>query len=272
MILTEVTLTTTAGATVTLGAPALIGGHAVGYTLDKADVSPAPRAPRQQTLPLVGGGVVTPGRPGIRTIEVEGLVIGRTASETNGLARALVEVLADEGDMGFTAIAFEREGTEVQLLGTLDGRVDLEERGGTLIRYRARLVCPDPTAYALDSRSVAAAASPGTDFDVYGDVPAWPTFTLTASGAVTSLRIGNTTTGRFVQLDGLDLDTGDEVVITTRPGYEAITINDANGMAYRASTSRWVRFVPGANRLYVTVLGGAGTLTAAATWADGWVV
>jgi hypothetical protein len=270
MIVRTVTLTSATGASVTLGRVAFAAGSAYGYTLDRADLSPAPREPRKQALPLVGGGVVTPGRRGIRTVELDGQVIGRTPAEANALARQLVALVGDEGDDGYTTVTYTPEGTTVALTGTLDGPVDLDHRGGSTIAYRLRLVCPDPLAYAVTGRTVTASAAPGTAFTANGNAEVWPRIEVVATGTVTGLRVGNTATGRFVQLDGLTLTTGQAVVIDTRPGYEAVTVNGVNGMGKRNANSRWPSFVPGANRLYATVLGGGGTVAVTATFRDGW--
>lgn len=265
-----VTLTDYTGRTVTLGSVTYTGGHAHGYTLDSADLSPAPRAPRQQALPLVGGGVVTPGRPGIRVVELAGTIVGRTATEANQLQAALAAIVADQGDSGFTSIRYTPDATLLELSGTLDGTARFEaQKGANLVRYSLRFVCPDPLAYSTTTRSVTAAGSPGTTFTVLGDANVWPTLTaVVASGTVTAITIGNSATGLSVQLTGLSLTTGKTITITTRPGYEAITVDGANGMSKRGTNSRWIYFRPGTNGFYATVTGGTATVTAA--FRDGW--
>lgn len=264
-----VTLTNAVGASVTLGAVSYTSGHAVGYTLTKADLSPAPRAPRQQALPLVGGGVVTPGRPGIRVVTLEGQVLARTRTEANELRAALAAVVADQGDAGYVTIGYTPQATALTLTGTLDGTAEFDTGRGTTVGYRLRFVCPDPLAYSATVRTVTAAGSPGTSFTVLGDASSWPIITATvASGTVTAITIGNSTTGLSVQLTGLSLTTGKAITIVTRPGYEQVTVDGANGMGKRAANSRWVSFVPGVNKFYATVTGGTATVTA--TWQDGW--
>jgi hypothetical protein len=270
MIVSSVTLTT-GTRTVTLGQLSFTDGNAHGYTLERADFSPAPRRPRRQELPLVGGGVVTPGRPGIRMVELEGSVIGRSPSEANALAASLAACVADQGDTGFTSITYAPQGAARTLTGTLDGEIKLEAtRNPCVVGYSLAFACPDPVAYSTASREIVASAAPGTGFTMPGDATVWPDLTIVATGSVTSFRVGNSVTGQFVQLDGLTLTTGKTVTVTTRPGYEAVLVDGVNGMGKRNANSRWFNFVPGTNRLYVTVLGGTGSLVSTATFRDGW--
>jgi hypothetical protein len=270
MIISTVTLTT-GSLTVTLGEVTYTAGNAHGYTLDKSDLSPAPRQVRQQALPLVGGGVVTPGRPGIRVVELEGLVLGRTPAEANELAAALAACVADQGDAGYTVISYTPRDVELELTATLDGQVRFDGgKNSCAIRYQMRLVCPDPLAYSATIRDVTATTTPGTSFSVLGDATVWPDVQIVATGSATSVRVGNSTSGQFIQLDDLTLTAGNTVTIRTRPGYEQVLVNGTNGMAKRNAASRWFNFAPGENKFFATVLGGGGTVEVTATWRDGW--
>jgi hypothetical protein len=246
-------------------------GHAIGYTIDKLNMSPAPRNPRKQETPLAGGGIVTPGRRGIRLVEVEGRIVAPTAQEVNELRRGLVDVCNDFGDDAYITVAFTPEDDELELTGTLDGQLDFETVHATTDRYRFTLACPDPLAYSTTVKTGTATASPGTTLTVDGDSEVWPEFTGTFSGQVDALRIGNSTTGRFIRLEDLESTDGQELRIVTRPGYEEVTLDGVSIMDKRdLSLSRWVSFVPGANGFYRTIGTGGGTITVTATWRDGW--
>lgn len=83
-------------------------------------------------------------------------------------------------------------------------------------------------------------------FDYDGDVPAYPTITITADGAVTNPKIVKD--GAFVRLIDT-LAAGDTVVITTNPRSIRITKNGVNVLnkVDRASNFTAMQMQPGAN-------------------------
>lgn len=83
-------------------------------------------------------------------------------------------------------------------------------------------------------------------FDYDGDVPAWPTITMTADGTVVNPKIVKD--GSFVRLID-ELEAGDTVVITTDPRKIRITKNGQNVLnrADRASSFTGLQLQPGSN-------------------------
>lgn len=269
MIVSSVTITAPTGDSVTLGQLTTgTGGNLYGYTLSTFTADPAPVATAQTTLPLVSGGVVVPGRYGLRRVAVEGFIVARTATEANTLRRQLVAVLRDHEDA--LTVRWNVEGTDRSLSASIDGAVTFEQAGGFALRFTAQLVSADPAAYAT-AETTATAAAAGTVLTNPGDAYVWPDMAVVFSGACSSLRIGNSTTGHYIQLDGLGATTGQTLEITTRPGYEIVELNGVPVLSKLTAASRFWSLKPGANTVYVTNLSGGSALTVAVTWRAGWV-
>lgn len=261
MNLKTVRLTGPTGEVITLGS--LTGG--VGYTLDSTEFDVADRAQFAAALPLVSGGVVAPGRLSFRTVSVSGLLVASTDVAVAQLARQLTFLLRDVGTDPII-INYTPESTELELRGYLSGSVQLRPvDGGPWMSYEFELDCPDPVALGPSNSGNITATLTNA-----GTAPTWPTITLTLSGTVTDLRVGSTTTGEYIQLDGLSAVT--EVVIETRPGFELVTLDGLAGLDKLAVASTFFPLLPGGNSLYVTVLTGGGSATGVVDWRDGYLL
>lgn len=262
MNLRTVTLIGPTGETVTLGT--LTSG--AGYTLESTVFDAADRAQLAAPLPLVTGGVVAPGRLSFRTLRMSGVIVATSDAQAAQLARELVFALRDAGTDS-VLVRYTPEATELELAGFLTGTVALRPVDGSMwLRYDFELQCPDPVALAgPQTQSIATPVVNG------GSAPTWPTITATLTGVVTSLRVGSTTTGEFVQLDGLS-GTVAEVVIRSRPGFETVELDGVAGLDKLNVASTFFPLLPGANDLYVTVLAGTGSATAQVDWRDGYLL
>lgn len=261
MNLKTVTLTGPTGETIMLGT--LTGDF--GYTLESTRFNAAERTQFASPLPLVPGGVVAPGRQSFRTVAISGLIVAPTDAEAAELASDLAFLLRDAGsDPVF--INYTPEATELELSGYLSGAVQFQPvQGGPWMRYQFEIDCPNPVALGdantEDITSIIVNA---------GTAPTWPIITATLVPNVTSLRIGSTTSGDFVQLDGLTTET--EVVIVSEPGFENVLLDGAAGLDKLAFTTTFFPLLPGSNDLYITVLTGDGTATATVDWRDGYLL
>ena len=267
MNLRTVTLTVPNSTPVVLGA--VDYSTSEGFTLERSAIYTPPRRLGTSDLPLVQGGVVVPGRYELRTVELAGTIVAPTAAAAHVLYRALVETVRDRGNTA-TTITFDPEGDgDRELEGFLDGEVEASPAGGPYLAYRLRLVCPDPVAYATTINTETAGNAPGTAMTNAGNALVYPTITATLSGTVTSLRVGSTTAGAYVQLD--DLAAGTTLVIETAPGFETVTLDGSPILNKVAVASRFWGIEPGVNELYRTVLLGGGSATVSVSWRDGWV-
>jgi hypothetical protein len=240
-----------------------------GFTLERSSIYSPPRRLGVADLPLVAGGIVVPGRYEPRSIELAGTIVAPTAEAAHVLYRALVAVVRDRGNTP-TTITFDPEGDgDRELDGFLDGEVEASPAGGPYLAYRLRLVCPDPVAYGTTIYTETAGNSPGATMTNAGNAEVYPTITAALSGTVTSLRIGNTTAGAYVQLD--DLAAGTTLVIETQPGLETVTLDGTPILGKVAVASRFWALEPGANAVYRTVLAGGGSAAVSVSWRDGWV-
>jgi hypothetical protein len=214
-------------------------------------------------LPLVAGGVVAPGRAETRTVELSGIVVATSYRRAHQLFRQLVRVVADRGPDP-VGIFYTPDDVQLELAGYLSGSVEAQPAGGTFLRYRLTLECPDPVAKG-DGKTADLTAGPVNG----GDAPVWPTLTLTLSGTVTSLRVGSTTTGDFVELAGL---SGSVVFIDSRPGFETVEVDGVAALDTLTTASTFFPLLPGGNDLYVTVLAGGGSAAGQVEWRDGWLL
>ena len=270
MILNSITFTAPSGATITLGSLIAAGGDLYGYTLGNFSINPAPVPTYNTNLPLISGGVVVPTHRSIRTVKVSGMIVARTANEANQLRRQMIAVLREHlGDN--VTVGWTVEDEPRQLEASIVGEVTFEPAGGYNLLYEAELLAADPVAYSTTLSSAATSAVPGTSVSNNGDADVWPTITLTFTGSVTSVRVGSTTIGRFIEVGSLTTTTGDELVIVTKPGYETVELNGASIMNKVAVASRFWYLKPGTNEVYHTVTAGAGSATGLVEWNDGWV-
>jgi hypothetical protein len=264
MNVATVRLTAAVGDTVTLGELDYATGR--GFTLDRTVLNAARRVVFASNLPLVTGGVVAPGRLQTRLVRFEGLVVAPTDRQAHELARELVTVLRDRGTDP-VAIAYTPEVDELELTGHLTGAVEFEpEERGPWLRYMFEMECADPIAKGEQQQQ-----SIDTPITNAGNADVWPDLTITLSGTVTSVRIGSTTTGDFIQLNGL-AGTETLIEITSAPGFEQVKVDGAPAMDKLTTATVFFPLTPGENNLYVTALAGGGSATAEAEWRDGYLL
>lgn len=269
MIATSLTLTA-GGSTVTLGARTMdSAGNFVGFTLDDFTIDPAPLSAYNKALPLISGGVVVAGRAGVRRLTVSGTIVGSDADSANALRKNLVAVLRDhDGDL--IAATWTVATVARTVRGALNGSVEFSLVGGSMIAYKAELVCPDPVAYATTASTSPAAAS--QTVTNAGDANVWPTLTVSFTGSCSTLRVGSTTSGRYIELASLAAVSGDTLVIDTRPGYELVELNGTSVLSKLTAASRFWSLSPGANAVYVSNVAPTGANVALSVgWTDGWV-
>lgn len=268
MNLRQITLVPPGAPSITLGTVTYTGGTPSGYTLEDLRLDPADRTLSVVSLPLVAGGVVAPGRLSFRVIEAEGMIVGADAAAVRNLRRTLVAALADR-DLTPVAVRWDPGVGVVEAHGYLDGAVEVTATGSHFVRYSFRLVCPDPVAYSTSVTNSLLAAFPGTAVVNEGSAEVWPEFTLSASDTVTSMRVGNSSTQQYLQLDGLT-GTG-EITVVTAPGYETVVRGGVPILQTVNVASKFFGLAPGANALYVTVLAGGGSASGSAVWRAGWL-
>ena len=270
MILSSITFTAPGGASINLGSLTASGGDLYGYTLGDFSINPAPVPTYNTNLPLISGGVVVPTHRAIRTVRVSGMIVARTPNEANQLRREMIAVLREHlGDSITVGWTVEDEPRELE--ASIIGEVSFEPAGGYNIRYEAELLAADPVAYSTTPSTGTTSTAPGTEMINNGDADVWPVITVTFTGAVTGVRVGSTTIGRFIEVGSLTTTTGDELVIVTKPGYESVELNGAPVMDKIAVASRFWYLKPGTNQVYHTVTSGTGSVTGAVAWNDGWV-
>jgi hypothetical protein len=268
MNLRQITLVPPGAPSITLGSVTYTGGAPVGYTLEDLRLDPADRTLSVVPLPLVAGGLVAPGRLSFRVIEAEGMIVGANAAAVRTLRRTLVAALADR-DASPVTVRWDPGVGVVETYGFLDGAVEVTATGSHFVRYSFRLVCPDPVAYSTTVATTPLAAFPGTVVQNSGSAEVWPELTISTSGTVTSLRVGNSSTQRYLQLDNLT-GTG-AITVVTAPGYETVVRGGVPLLQTVNIASKFFGLAPGANALYVTVLSGGGSASGSAVWRAGWV-
>lgn len=260
----KVTLTAPDGQFVELGSynPVLRSG----FTLEESSIQVASRVVFSNNLPLVPGGIVAPGRISGRVVELSGTVVGADDLETYNLARELVTVTRDTG---FTPvnIAYEAGGIDLELEGFLTGSVEFTPvEGSPWLSYSLTLECADPVAKAEQQEEMI----PG-DVVTGGTSNVFPSILLNLTGEVTSVRVGSTTVGEFIQLDGLSA-AAEEVFIDTRPGFETVEVDGVAALNLLNLASSFFALVPGINAIQVQVLSGTGSADGVIVWKDGYLL
>ena len=269
MNLAQVTLSAPDQPSITLGTLTRAAGAVEGFTLETAAISPAERSLFTENLPLVPGGVVTPGRLSTRSIDLAGTIVAATAADARAAAQSLVSLTADRGDQ-FVTVYYNNGGdADVFLEGLLDGAVQLSAVGGPMLSYALRLTCPDPVAKNVTASTQSLAAHPGAACVNAGNADVWPTFTVNVPSTATGIRVGNSTTGLSLTLNGLS--GGGELVLSSDPGYETALLDGVSVIGNLSYASRFFPFEPGSNSAYLTVVSGTGSATGIASWRSGWV-
>jgi phage-related protein len=266
MNLRTITLIGPSGASVTLGALTYANG-ASGYTLERADLSPAERRLTTAPLPLVTGEVVSAGRHGARRVSLGGTVVGTDRSAVQVLRAKLVGIVADQGSSP-VVVRYRSAGEDMELAGYLDGTVSFGSTGGAFVTFDLELLCPDPVARSVEPEELTLTSGTTRSASNRGNYTTQPLIELTPSGTVTRIRVRNSVTGEQLDVAGL---TSGTIEIDCRPGLETIRQNGVQILAGLTDTSRFLSLVPGVNRLLVTVVTGTGTLTGTLTYRHGWI-
>jgi hypothetical protein len=261
--LRQVIIVPPVGSNITLGSVVYSSGQPSGFTLENLALNAAPRELRVENLPLIAGGVVSPGRQTVRTVEAEGMIVGADADAVRASRALLQAALKDRGENP-VRIRWTESGVSREVEGYLDGTVEFTSTDSHFLRFRFTVVCADPIAYA----STETTATIGTAVSNTGTADVWPSFNVSMTGTVTSIRVGSTTTGEFVQLD--DISGGSILEVDTRPGFEVVKIDNVSVMDKLAVATRFPAMLAGSNQFYVTVLAGGGTATGTVTWRSGW--
>lgn len=275
MLLNTATLLAPDDSSVELGVRSTdANGDVVGYLDVDIRVDPAALAVFRQDLAQLVGALAVQGRRTARVVSIEGTVVGTDRVDVNQRARALGEILSDHADE-LVRIRYDATGETLELGGVVDGAPEFEPvYGKQALRFTASLICPSPVALEVTSKNVALSPSPGTACTNDGNATVWPVFTATVgSGTVTSIRIGNSSTGDKTTLTGLNMTAGQVLTLDGTPGRQVLNIDGVRVWDKRVAGSRWPSLPAGDSDLYVEVLAGGGTLSSRdATWRDGWDV
>ena len=169
-----------------------------------------------------------------------------------------------------------------------DGYVERMDDAGTIFTQREQfqlsIICPDPffrdneTGERVISFSAVtglfnfpfAIASPipfSTRERTYlktiendGDVPCGVTLRLISNGAISNPWFYNETTGQRMTFD-IDLETGDELVVSTVQGHKSATLvragEETNVINALSHDSKWITLEPGDNTFYYNADDGA---------------
>lgn len=266
MNLSTVTLSVAGVSPIVLGVVDRTGGSASGFTLESARINPADRMLYSENLPLVPGGVVTPGRMGSRTVELAGTVVAGTSAGARSLLQQLVAVVTDRAASEITVEYDNGQGT-VALTGYLDGTVETEAIGGPFLSYALRILCADPVAKTPFEYSGGFGSYPGATIENNGNAETWPRIEVAVGAGVTGVRIGNSTRGWYLDFDDI---TSGTLSVDLTPGYESAELNGTSCIGKLSYASRFFPIAPGDNGIYVTVTSGAGSVSGTIYWRYGW--
>jgi hypothetical protein len=251
-------------ATVVLGDPSYASGHAVGFTLDSAEMNAGPQRLQRDGYPLAPGGMVTqlPVEP--REVQLSGRLWATSAAEANALRSQLVQACT-----GLVTIEFAPGAATLELTGLLDGSVELSDPAGYCMRFRLRLVCPDPVAYETSETTVAVGGAAGPVVNA-GDGEVWPDLRFTVvSGTLTALSVSSTRTSRTLALSGLSAAAGTVITVAMLPGYEEVLVGTTPAMHRVTAASRFWSLLPGSNAVTVTATGAS--VSGTCSFRSGWV-
>lgn len=255
MNLKTLTLAPVSGNPITLGVVTYVNGSASGFTIDELTIDPSSRRLTIQELPLVTGSLVAPGKLGERNVVVSGIIVAENAQNVRTLRRQLIEVLRDSG-VNHVAVKWTPEAVEVGLTGFLNGAVECSPAGGHFLNYTFTVTCADPVAYAVTTSTQTIGGTATT----LGNAEVFPTIQVNTTAA--TVVISNTTTLQTMTLTSM---TNGVCVISTKPGFESITLGGVSIMQKLSSASKFISLQPGAN--VITCTGCAGLMG----WYNGWV-
>lgn len=255
MNLKTLTLAPQTGTAIVLGVITYIDSNPSGYTIDDLQLDPGKRRLNIKELPLITGSLVAPGKLGERDVTVSGTIVGADAAAVRTLRRQLIEVLRDLGT-SFVTLKWTPEATEVSVTGYLNGAVECQSTGSHFLTYTFTVTCPDPISYALAS----SAQTIGGTATSLGNAQVFPLIQVNTTAA--TVIISNTTTLETFTLTNM---TNGVCQISTKPGYESVTLNGVSIMQKVSSSSKFISLQPGAN--VITCTGCAGLMG----WYNGWV-
>jgi hypothetical protein len=249
-----------------------------GYTVE-LNTTPGPLVVYRSELKQTTGGIVVPGKRGPREVTIRGQVLGINRHDLAGRWAALMAFLGDlDGELLGVSVEVPPADplfalpTTRTLYGAIDGGLEVERLTPLAESFELRLICPDPVAYGITEIETLT-GTPGVTVTNAGDGQVGAVFVIAgpSSGTATAVRIGSTTTGKKVDVSGISLASGDELVLDTTPGRETLTVNDVSVAGTIDVASRWPLLLPGTNQVYVTRTGGSGDLTGTVEWRSGWV-
>jgi hypothetical protein len=270
MIYDTCTLIAPSGATLALGTVTHTATASHGYICE-LDTSPAPLSLYRADLLQAAGSVVVPGKRQAREITIRGTVLGQTQADLASRWSTLMGFFDDLGG-DLLGVRFTVGTVTRTLYGAVDGGLAVRRVTPLAEEFEVTIICPSPLASGSTLRTVTLSAHPGTTAVNAGDGAVPVTFRVAgpSSGTATAVRVGNSNNGTFVEVSGISLTAGGELIIDTTPGRETVLLNDASIAGKVTPLSRWVT-VRGTGKLYVTRTAGSGTVTGTAEWVDGWV-
>jgi hypothetical protein len=274
VLLDTITLRNRAGTQIVLN-----GWHEEGrqpdFIVDAYDLTSPEYQGEVRQLPVTPGALPVRTRAAHRAVTLTVTVCGDTREQANARARQLVRLVTAFGDPDpDVGIRFERDSETVELVGRIVGTPASvpapSAAGAHWLQVTLPFVCADPLARRLTATVVSLSASPGTSTTNAGD-QVWPTLTVTGpiTGTTTELVVGNSTLGLRLRLTGLALASGQQLTIDCAPGREQVLVAGAAAMDRLDDASRFFPVKAGTQRLYLTVVGGAGT-SGTATYRAGW--
>lgn len=270
MILSEVILRSPDGRTAAIGQGDYnSAGDLVGYMLDSIDLNPAPLLVFTEEQRYRTGGLVMPGHRTMRSVLINGTIVASSQAESNRLRRELVEICGDHG-ADLVAIVFSPEDIEMQLLGTCEGSITFADRGGYQQTFSIRMVCADPIAHSTGTEVQISLGSTATAVENLGNAEVFPTYTIDIlTGTLTALSIANASTNKTLELGALSLAAGQQIIVRTTPGLEAVKVDGSSLMAKRTASGRkFPHLRPGENTMTVTATGA--TVDAIVSYRHGW--
>ena len=202
MIVRQITATATTA--VVIGPAAYdINGDLDCFLLEEAEVNPAKLETTAVSLPQLHGGLVIPGRYGIREVSIRGTIHAPTHPGLLAKREELISVFSDHGE---NPIVLTYNTTTARTLSAFLSSGPTFTENATSIDFAIELVCPDPVSYGAVQVALSAGASPGQNMTNSGNAVVYPTITVTAdTTTVTAFRIGNSTQSRFIEISGITL-------------------------------------------------------------------
>lgn len=263
MNVSTVTIVTPSATEIVLGTLTYPSGHGYGYTLDEAQLSPAPRDLTALNLPLVPGGLVTPGELSYREISLSGMVVADTAAAVRVLYGQLVAATSIDG-AGLLRVRYHNGTEDVEAYGVLSGSVEGSAAGGPYMNYSLTILCGDPVSYSMVPSIVVAASGAGAvTLPNAGSASVYPTLTIT--GSATSVTVASSN-GQTLVLGwaGHYLPGSGTTIVVCKPGEEVVTVSGGvNYSVLAVGSALQMRIPPGGVSFTVTASGGTASVSCA---------